>query len=336
MVLLTSSGPAGFAAMLFAVPLVYFVLAYAYLVRWHGKLWLMNTIVHENGRLTLLESLFYFDHFVSHIPMIAIFALCAAGGMAITERIPLAVGISHRASHLAGVMLGAALCLAAISFLGALLTVGWQRTLDYCLQRIERDGIMSPGGLWNQLQLSNVPIALGTVGLGLAIQRSVPHSQFTRDAGLSTAGIILVSLAVAIMAGMSLFTWQSWAALRNPRWLAHSMREVATFPLTGVPIALAATVLVQSALGSEGVWSMRISNLSAVLLGFAALIVATELIIIRNVRILSIAQRPAFAGERMTVLYLLASHVFEHALDFVFMGLLAGGAYALACRALSM
>ena len=332
MAVITSANPATVAAMLFAVPVVYFIASYYYLARWHRKCWLFNTAVHENGRLTLLGSLFYFDHFVSHIPMIATFALCAAGGIALTARVPFDAATALRAGHLARLLMGAAFALAAVSFIGSIAFAGWQRTIDYCLQRIERDGVMSSGGLWNQLQLSNVPIALGTVGAGIAIQCALVESSHANDVSLLIGGILLIAAAVAIMVSMSLMTWQSWAALRNPRWLAHSMREVATFPLTGVPIALGAVGLVQNALGGSATWSVRFGALSLILIGLGVLIVAIEFVLIRGVDILAIAQKPLFAGERMTLPYLLASHVFEHALDFIFIGLFAGGAYALAYR----
>jgi hypothetical protein len=95
---------------------------------------------------------------------------------------------------------------------------------------------------------------------------------------------------------------------------------------------LGAVVLVQNSLGGSATWSVRFGSLSLILIGLGVAIVATEFILIRRVDILSIAQKPAFAAERMTLPYLLASHVFEHALDFIFIGLLAGGAYALAYR----
>src|ERR1017187_5052701 len=204
MAVITSANPATVAAMLFAVPVVYFIASYYYLARWHRKCWLFNIVVHENGRLTLLGSLFYFDHFVSHIPMIATFALCAAGGIALTAR---------------------------------------------------------------------VPFALGTVGAGIAIQCALVDSSHANDVSLLIGGILLIAAAVAIMVSMSLMTWQSWAALRNPRWLAHSMREVATFPLTGVPIALGAVGLVQNALGESATWSVRFGALSLILIGLGVLIV---------------------------------------------------------------
>src|SRR5438132_1607119 len=46
--------------LLLSLPLLYFVLAYLYLAHWHESGWLFNTLMHENGRLTLLGSIFYF------------------------------------------------------------------------------------------------------------------------------------------------------------------------------------------------------------------------------------------------------------------------------------
>ena len=49
---------------IFAVSVVYFTVSYIYLVWWHKDIFLLNSVVHENGRLTLLGSLLYFDHFL--------------------------------------------------------------------------------------------------------------------------------------------------------------------------------------------------------------------------------------------------------------------------------
>ncbi len=322
--------PAGLIGVLFGVPSAYVLISYGYLAWWHKKLWLFNTVVHENGRLTLVGSLFYFDHFVSHVPMAGVFALCAAGGIAVQAGVPFDVHLAHRAWQAATILMSAAIALVVLSFGGSLLVAGWQRTIDYLLQRIERDGVMSRGGLWNELQLSNVPIALGAIGIGGALQTVTTGRAAAGDVRLFAGGMALIAAAAAVLVVMSLATWQSWTAFRNPRWLAHSMREVATFPLTGIPVALASVVLVQYVLTGPSTWIARPQWLSLALIGLATSIVAIEFAFVRSADILAIAQKPSFAGERMSIWYLLASHVFEHALDFVFMGLFAGGAYALA------
>lgn len=315
-------------AILISLPLVYVLTSYAYLAYWHGRPYLLNTIVHENGRLTLLGSVFYFDHFVAHVPMIAAFGLCAVGGVALTARVPrdaFSPGLT------AVFLLGAAAALYVFSFLASVFVAGWQRTIDYVMQRIERDGVMSKGGLWNQLQLSNVPIALGTIGIGSALRTLNSEGAALGDASLSAGGMACIGAAAAILIVMSIATWPKWRKYLNPRWLAHSMREVATFPLTGIPIALGSVVVVQYLLFGPSVWTLRPGWLSVLLIAVSVLIVGIEFALIRSVDILAIAQKPSFAKERMSIAYLLASHVFEHALDFVFIALFAGGTYAMLC-----
>ena len=68
---------------------------------------------------------------------------------------------------------------------------------------------------------------------------------------------------------------------------------------------------------------------SLVLIVIALLIIGGEFILLRNVNVLAIAQRPSFAAGGLSILYLLCSHVFEHFLDFVLIGPLTGGIYAL-------
>ena len=321
--------PVGLITMLLSVPLAYLVSAYGYLAWWHKRPWLFNVIIHENGRLTLLGSVLYFDHFVACVPMVSVFALCSAGGMALTAH-PL-----NRDAGNAGLaafsLLAAAGVLVIGAFVASVLTVGWQRTLDYSLQRIERDGVTSKGGNWNQLQLSNVPIALGTIGIASALRLVNSARPIVFDASLFAGGAACLVAAAAIVVGMSVATWCTWRAFRNPRWLAHSMREVATFPLTGIPIALASIVIVEYGLFGPSPWAVQPRWSSLILIGLGALIVAIEFALVRNVDVLAIAQKPSFAAEGMSISYLLAAHVFEHVLDFVLIALLAGGLYALVC-----
>ncbi len=323
-------GEAGLVAILLGLPMLYLAVSYGYLVRWHRKAWLLRTIIHENGRLTLLGSVFYFDHFVACVPMVTVFALCTAGGVAVTAQVPAHVDVAG-ARLAALLLLGAATMLIVAAFIAAVLTVGWQRTIDYTLQRIERDGVLSKGGNWNQLQLSNVPIAVGTIGAASTLRWLGAEVGASGDASLFGSGIACIAAGIALLVGLGVLCWCSWEAFRNPRWLAHSMREVATFPLTGIPIALASIVLTVHALFGVGTWSVQPSWLALLLVGVAGGIVALEFAAVRDVDVLAIAQKPSFANEGMSIPYLLAAHVFEHLLDFVLLALMAAGLYALLC-----
>ena len=319
----------GLMTTLLSLPLLYLLVAYGYLMWWHGRPWLLRTIIHENGRLTLLGSVFYFDHFVACVPMVTLFALCTVGGVAVTARIPVDID-PVRTWLMAVLLLGAAAVLIVVAFVAAVLTVGWQRTLDYALQRIERDGVLSKGGNWNQLQLSNVPIALGTIGSASALRLGASPGA-PGGGRLFVGGIACIAAATAILVGLTMLTRCNWRVFRNPRWLAHSMREVATFPLTGIPLALASIVLTAHALSGPSTWIVQPGWLSLLLIGIAASIVAVEFAAVRNADVLALAQKPSFAAEGLSVFYLLAAHVFEHLLDFLLLAFLAAGLYALLC-----
>jgi hypothetical protein len=307
------------AGVLAAVPCLYVALAYGYLSYWHGRAWLWNTLIHENGRLTLAGSLFYFDHFLGCAPMAAVFALLLAGGCAYGGSAP--APSEERARRIGVALLGAAAVFFIASFAASVQLAGWERTLDYLFQRIERDGVLSKGGNWNQLQLSNVPIALGILSVALAL---TPGRAGERLAAFATIG-----LAVVFSAGLTAWSWPGWQAFGNPRWLAHSLRELATYPLTGVPLAILAVVLVEYALTGAPHWRIRPRAPSLALLTLAAALAAFELAVLGETNVLAIAQRPAFAPQGLSLAYLLASHVFEHFLDFAFFATLASGVYAL-------
>ena len=235
------------AVTLFVLPILYFALSYIYLALWHHKYFLFGTLVHENGRLTLFDSLFYFDHFVACIPMITVFALSTAGGFALTAYIPSGIGTSCTA-FVATVLLGGSVLLILVAFLLSIYKAGWRRTIDYALQRTERDGVMSRGGNWNQLQLSNIPIALGTIGVSSTLAALTKTSDLGGNISLATGGLTCLTMAVILSSGIKFLNWPGWQSFLNPRWLAHSIREIAAYPLTGIPIALSSVVLVESCL----------------------------------------------------------------------------------------
>jgi hypothetical protein len=318
--------------VLLAAPALYGLAAYTYLACWHGKPWLFSTLIHENGRLTLTGSLFYFDHFLACVPMIVLFALCAAGGFALTA--PLSRNASpQRARYLMFILLLPVPVFLGVAFVSSVRVAGWQRTLDYSLQSIERDGVLSPGGSWNQLQLSNIPIALGTMAIAGIFGCSWVAARNQTSWRLAVRGLVLLAVAAAFAGGLSLLWWPGWTAFLNPRWLAHSVREHATYPLTAIPIALACILATHAYVTGQPARStptaLRVPVVALILLCLALALLAAQLMILRQTNVLAIAQRPPFATDGLSVGYLLASHVFEHFLDFVLIGPLSAGLYAL-------
>jgi len=311
-----------------SVPAIYFIASYTYLAWWHNNGFLFNTLIHENGRLTLLESLFYFDHFIAVVPMIIIFSLCMAGGFAVAGYVPSDKNPSRAASVAIVLLVGSALLVLVASVM-SIWTVGWERTVDYALQRIERDGVMSKGGNWNQLQLSNIPIAFGAIGLSVAFTMSGGEFQRERSITLKAGGVSCIIFAAALCIGITALNWNGWTSFLNPRWVGHSIREIATYPFTGIPIALISVLLVENYLSGLRSWIIECRLFSIILIGTGFTLAAGQLILLKNEDVLAYAQRPSFAPNGLSIPYLLSSHVFEHFLDFVLIGPLTGGIYAL-------
>lgn len=148
-----------------------------------------------------------------------------------------------------------------------------------------------------------------------------------RPVTTTTAGSI--GLGLALSALLTISSWPGLGAFSNPRWLAHSLREMATYPLTGVPAAFAAVVLVEASLTGRSKWDIRFRWPSLALLALAGAVALLELAMLGDVDPLALAQRPSFAPQGLSIAYLLASHVFEHFLDFGWFAVLSAGLYAL-------
>jgi hypothetical protein len=107
----------------------------------------------------------------------------------------------------------------------------------------------------------------------------------------------------------------------NPRYLAHSVRELATFPLIYYPIPL--YFLLKNSERSEKKWEFRqVSKWMMVLAVIFLVLFAYQVIIPLQVGIGELAQKPSFAdGGELSIAYLLSSHYFEHFLDSIYFSL---------------
>ena len=64
---------------LFYLPLAVLTTAFVILCVHHGTAWPWNTVVHEDGRRTLLETIFYFDHALGELPLDLLLSAAVAG-----------------------------------------------------------------------------------------------------------------------------------------------------------------------------------------------------------------------------------------------------------------
>jgi len=133
--------------------------------------------------------------------------------------------------------------------------------------------------------------------------------------------VLALTLTVAMTWGINgnvgavtAFVWS------DPRYLAHSVRELLTFPLTYYPIPLYFFLNVEEKKGdvSRKLYGPLVL-LAVVFIGLFFYQAYVPLI----QGIGELAQKPAFAkGGELSIFYLLLSHYFEHFLDTIFFTLL--------------
>jgi len=294
---------------LLAVPLVTYLISYLYLAFYHGKLWLWNTIVHEGGTLTLFQTTFYASHFLGHIPSLTIIAFFLASWYKVL--VP-----SKELFRFNLKWLFIALPFSVVCFFYSLWQFGKDETLSYLFLSQQSVIRTEPGGSY----LLHLPSTLSLVILiplfiafTLVIFRRKVFWQTTHLKSVAITAFIAVAFAL-------LFTLSSPAtilhALTDPRYLAHSVRELVTFPLTFFPIPLAFWFAKHSSDRSSFPLAARRPLL--ILFALAIPLLLVQIWIPLTVGIGELAQKPNFADTPLPIKYLLASHYFEHVLDTIF------------------
>ena len=315
-------GGSGWAAadprLLLAIPVASYALSYCYLAGYHARFNLWPVVVHEGGRLTLLENTFYASHFLGHLPVLVTIALLFAGCWLSMSPAPRESSVLARRwlAVALGLLLAAS---AAISFVH----FGNDDTLGFLLQQQQRPDLVTEGGSWN-LHLPSTMLQFGLIPVVVWVTRRI----FQRPVEWSRRGLGLVAAAVVVAVAV---TWlvngrpvaATLALWCDPRYLAHSVRELATFSLTYYPLPLAALLLAD---GDRETSRRRMNgcDLGVALAGLLCVAGMSYQVAVSMAHdVGSMAQHPDFArGGRLTVTYLLASHSFEHFLDSIFFALL--------------
>jgi len=303
--------------LLLAVPLLTYAVSYFYMALFHNQWWLWNAVVHESGKLTLLATALYASHFLGHFPSLMIIAvLLTAWLRVLTPDTPPARCDTR--------WLGAAFVFVALCFVGSVWYFGWNDTLDYLFLRKQSDVRNEPGGSF----LLHLPSTLSLVIL-LPLYLATALWAFgkrivwrPREAVVVVAATIC-ALLVALLTSGSVSSIAH--ALTDPRYLAHSARELATFPLTFFPIPLALWFgrLANGEIGTSAKWwLLSLAALSVPLLAY-------QVWLPLQVGVSELAQQPGFSTEPLPLGYLWSAHNYEHVLDTAFFSLICLSLYGL-------
>jgi hypothetical protein len=310
------------------IPAAVYLLSYVYLAFYHQKVWLWNVIVHEGGTLTLLQTVLYASHFLGHVPSLTVIALLFAGAGMLFTRVPQQfTSAPNVLIVLLAVFLISSGAVAAALF-------GWEDALAYVSQTKQSMVTYTEGGSWN-LHLPSTIVLFALIPPYMFFIVRVMKIPTGTPRG---AKLLIAAAAVSCVLFTFLFNRGSLnafsIAFSDPRYLAHSIRELATFPLTIFPLPLFFLMRGISREPNPEASNKRRTPTAIIFLliiGIAAVIY--QCYVPLSVGIGQLAQKPAFAGQgTLSVPYLLASHYFEHVLDSVYFTLLTLLVWSVAAR----
>lgn len=304
-----------------AVPLLAYGVSYLYLAWYHATLNLFTTIVHEGGKITLFGSMFYASHFLGHVPVYTMAALLFAGS-ALCLSGPSAHPVFSK--HSRGRLMLAFGLFMVFSTVVSIIFFGVEDTLAFILQQKQSETVYGQGGSWS-LHLPSSALLFPLVPVYIFFAFALTGKRIKPSA----AGVVYIVTAALFFLIMNLLvsgsiigeTEKIWTA---PRYMAHSVRELMTFPVTYFTLPLYFFLAAGADAKPDKV---KHSRKLLLFIGAASVLflagVGYQSAVSLNAGISDIAQKPGFAkGGRLGIPYLLASHYFEHLLDTVYFSLL--------------
>ncbi len=304
-------------ALLFGVPAAVLAGSYGFLAARHQTWNLFPVVVHENGQRTLLETIFYFRHFLRELP-VCVF-LAAAVAIAAAWHSPL--GALTEASRATARRAHRRLGLGLVAGLALVLGIVWWReganvVLAELMQDHTRGEVREFGSHWRYHWLHLVDALPFCFGLALVVRgltgAGAPNAAALRLAG----GWIVAFLAVTVVTGSPL------PAFTNPLYLAHQAREIETHRVLTLCLALGTLWWLERRLGAAaGAFQSRLCWRGLAVIAVATLLPLWIMWRLRQVDVPSLALRKSDLRE------LAAAHHFEHCLDYAFVAAFAAWLY---------
>ena len=294
--------------LLLLAPLTLLAGAYAWLAFEHDSWALWRVIVHESGRYTLGQTVFFFRHFLREVPIdVAMGLFCAA-----------AVGSAELAARRRPVAGAAALLAIGLVVLGFVVAAGEEGSREAVrdlLQFRTRDDDAVYGAHWNFHLLSTIwfgAAAYAAAGIWAGRGGLVrPGGPARTLQAVAWGWVALLTVVFGVQA--EVFT--------SARYIGHQAREILTHGLITLPMTIAVVRWVTAPRGPAGSGAVPIARPSgAVQAAVWVAIIGIPIFLVvafRGADFAATAQlQSAYAG-------VVAAHVFEHVLDMVLVILVA-------------
>lgn len=315
--------------LLLFIPLLAYILSYAYLAHYHRELLILNTVVHEGGTYSLIEDMFYASHFLGHVPVHTLLAFLFIGSYLCLTPPSMESSIPQKMRF---IILSLVLFL-IVTFLFSLAYFGPEDTFAYVGQQKQSVVRYEQGGSWN-LHIPSTMLQFFLIPVYVYCVKSFMGSRVCANASGLTyvffAALIFTIYTVFLNGNLLHAVHLVWT---DPRYLAHSVRELLTFPIIYYPIPLYFIII-----GEKGPndWKEIAENTSVeyVIASFFLIFIAGlayQCWIPLTHGIAELAQKPSFAKQgKLGIPYLLAAHYFEHFLDTIYFTLFGLMIYAAA------
>lgn len=298
---------------LWLFPLFILFISYSYLAYEQGTPFFFNAHIHESGTYTLLETVFYFDHFIREIPVSVLTACVVAISFYLFSPLPL-----HDCCRMVSVRKFTVPFLfffLIVVIAGALLKNGFYSFFLDLFQYRTRDNVVSYGSHWHYHLLHIEFIFLASLAVSF-VYRGLTHMYSTT---MNKSGITFLVIVQTCIILFTLIFIPDIKPFTDTRYLAHQFREIVTHASVTMPLAFAFLIVFEHKSCPASYVSPGASafNKIGVLLFIVALVIPLYILIQLSGRNIM-----AEAQTKSNYFNLLASHYFEHSLDYVFVSLL--------------
>ena len=202
-----------------------------------GTLWPWGMVVHEDGRRTLTETVFYFEHATRELPLDLLLSVAVAGSvLRFYPAIPTAS--TGRRRHSRRMFFGFLVLSAAVVgvvLVGAGMQAGSQGVTANLMQMYTREGaVPAPGAHWRYHLLSRLAVMLSCYTLA-GFSRRFSERDSTAGPRGSTKVFLIAGVALVAPGLLVGLTAEPFA---SPVYLGHQARELVTHTLVTMPWAL--------------------------------------------------------------------------------------------------
>jgi hypothetical protein len=323
----------------FIVPTMLLLGGYVYMIFQYNRLWLFDTIVHENGRYTLWEVILYFRHFLWELPIKTWYAIVITGlffyygkPLEKTEKENRAAYIPNKAIIFSGFIMVAFI---GIAFTFATEKVGFHEAMNGFLQ-YRTSELRNPefGSHWRNHLLSNI-VLVSTSAVFILLYR-----KFTDGYWVKRKYAILFPLGIAVFTVLSIIFGINGDPFTKTSYLGHQIREI-----FGTDVSITMLLSFGILIHCENKYDLTLNNERSkqknnlgkfVFSIFIWLVIALTTASYLTIKVLQIDMSKEIAKiggtHRWTAFDLFAWHFYEHSTDYIYTMAAVAFAYLIALK----